>query len=170
MESLKIFEIKNPGSKKTTYKSSFSKPGSILKLVEYFKTTNTPDNSEIVCISVNVKKENEIERIMTCPLPNDNIVTAAIGSQPVYVKYEIAYDDQNLVSKAVHPPMLDKLFKFVEVLSVSEEDGILTFTREATVFNIGKQIPIIGSSYQIYDDFYNRSNMSYYWGISEECI
>lgn len=170
MESLKISESKKPGSRKITYKTSFSKPGSLVKLVEYFKTSNTPKITQIECISVNIKNECEIERVMTCPLPNDTIVTAAIGNQPVHVKYDIAYDEDTLISKATHPSMLDGFFKFVEVMTVTEEDGILTFSREATVFNVGKQIPLIGHTYQVYDDFYNKSNLSYYWGISEECV
>lgn len=52
---------------------------------------------------------------MTCPLPNDSIVNAAIGYTPVHVKYEIAYDEKILISKAVHPPMLDNFLNLLKL-------------------------------------------------------
>lgn len=164
----KIDEIKKPGSRKSKYLTKFEMKGSISKIVEYLKTNRSPENSGIRSISTSVISDSEIERIMTCPLPNDSVISAAIGSEPVYVKYEIAHGNGILVSKATHPEILDNFFKFTETLTITEENDKLLFERESVVFNVGKQLPFVGSSYQVYDDFFNRCNLNYYWGCCEE--
>lgn len=168
MERFIIDDIKKHGSRKSKYVTKFEMNGSINKIVEYLKTHNSPLIGNIRTISTKIISDSEIERIMTCPLPIDSIITAAIGNEPVYVKYEIAFCDGMLVSKAIHPAILNSYFKFSETLTITEEGDKLLFERESIVFNVGKQLPFIGSNYQVYDDFFNRSNLEYYWGCCEE--
>lgn len=169
MDKFTITEIQKPGSRKNIYRTVFEIDGSLDKIINYLKTNKSPNIIDgIRTISVNVVNDSEIERIMTCALPNDSVVSTAIGNEPVHVKYEIAHGEGMLVSKAVHPEILNKFFKFTEMLTITEDSGKLFFERESTVFNFGKQIPFVGSSYQTYDDFFNRCNLEYYYGIAIE--
>lgn len=155
--------------RKTAYITEFSKPGSLKKIIDFLKTNQSPTNpgtEGIVVISVKIE-DGLIKRTMTAPLPDNSTVKTFIGSSPIYVTYEIAYNENMLVSKAVNPESIGSFFKFTEILTIEEENGILKFSREASVFNAGKQIPLIGSSYQDYDDYFNNHNLAYYWGLSE---
>ena len=167
MDKLTIFDNKKPGSRSSKYVTKFEMDGSLSNIIEYLKTNKSPEIGNIRVISVSIKNDSEIERIMTCPLPSDSIIKTAIGDEPVYVKYDIAYNGSILVSRAIHPIILDSFFKFTETLTIIEENGRLFFERESIVFNVGKQLPLIGYTYQTYDDFFNRSNLCYYWNFSQ---
>lgn len=170
IEDLKI-EMSQHGQK-TIYKTKFESEGSLSKLIDFLKTDKSPfeeENNISRVVSVDIKGDDEILKVMTTTFPDDIFVRNLIGTDPIHVTYNIAYNDEMLVLKANHPPRLHKLFKFDEILTVTEENGILKFDREAKVFNAGKQIPVFGSSYQTYDDFYNFRNLSYYVALSKIC-
>lgn len=174
MESLII--NKSTKGKRTVYQTTFKKPGTIKKISEYLKTNKVPERSLKLGVSLvylKEKNEDEIERVMTSPFPESSALSSFIGEEPVLVKYDIAYDDSTLIIKSVNPERLKKFFKFTEVLTVTEEDGILTFDREAQIFNAGINgffSGLVGTltNPQQYNDFFNMSNLTFYLGMSEE--
>ena len=167
MENIKIKKISD--GRKCKYLSEFNKPGTIRNIVKYLKTNESPSklNNGISVISVSEINDNEIKRVMTSPLPNTSIVSNILGNLEIHVTYDIAYSDEILVSKASNPPIIDNYFKFKEQLIIEENNGILNFKREAIIFNTGKQIPLIGDSFQEYDDFFNTNTLLYYWYLGE---
>lgn len=166
MENLQI-KFENFG-RRTKYTTEFNSPGSIKKIVDYLKTKNNPKIDGISPIEViSVKsKESSIKRVMTCPLPDTDHVKSAIGDISIHVKYDIAYDEDTIVITAQNPISIAMFFKFKEQLVISNDNGILTFEREAEIFNAGKQIPLIGHTYQFYDDYFNRHTLAFYLGLS----
>lgn len=167
---------KSVKGKRTIYKTIFTKPGTIQKFSEYLKSNKLPKGSislGVSLASVKIKNEGELERVMTSPFPESSTLTSLIGSEPVFVTYDIAYDDSTLIIKSVNPERIRKFFKFTEILTVTEENGILTFEREAQIFNAGINGFFSGlagtfSNPQQYDDFFNLSNLTFYHGITEE--
>lgn len=150
----------------TIYKTEFTRMGSLSKLIENLKIKESPING-ISVVKISEISDSEIQRIMTSSLPNTTIVSNIIGNVDVNVTYNIAYNDKILVSKAVNPSIINSYFKFDEELTVEEEGEFLKFTRETIIFNAGKQIPLIGDSFQEYDDFFNNQNLSYYLHLAE---
>lgn len=159
-------------NRKTIYKNTFTSKGSIKIFVDYFLTHKVPEKSlkyGARCISFTNFGNGEIQRVMTSPLPNSALASTFIGEEPVHIKYDGVYDDNILVLKAVNSERINNFFKFTEILTIVEENGILTFEREATIFNATKYgITSVFVNYQEYEDFFNDCSLSVFYGISEE--
>lgn len=150
---------------KTVYNTVFTCEGDIQKIFEYLKTNQTPRNVPITTISVDVK-DNQIKRVMTCPLPDNFQVRLALGNQPVYVTYNIQCVDTIIAITAVNPDVIHKFFRFTEEMIVDQiRPGVIQFERKAKVYNTGKRY--ISSSYQEYDDYYNNQTLGFCLGLSE---
>lgn len=170
MENLKIkFSHHDHG---TIYQTTFESEGSLRKLIEFLKTDKSPsidgENTNKV-LSVRVINDDEIVKVVSSQIPTDSFTRLLIGNKPLHITYNIAYNDEILVLKTKNPSRLDNLFRFNEELTVTEENGILRFERKAHVYNLGKKLPIVGQSYQKYDDIYNRRNIEYYHALSQIC-
>jgi hypothetical protein len=163
MDSLKTTKL-NEG-RKNRYLTNFNSEGKLEKIVEYLKTKTT-NTSGIKVIDVKIESEGNIKRIMTCPLPNTTAVNTVIGNKQVNVIYDIAYNDSMIIIKSVNPDEISKFFKFTDILSIVEDSGKLLFSRDAVIYNAGMQIPVFGSSYQEYDDYFNHSNLCFYLELS----
>lgn len=161
LKSLKTLQYKE--GRKIRYHTDFKSTGQLSKIIDHLKTGTSPNVAGITVISVFSSPANgTIKRTMTCPLPQTATVQAIMGSEPVHVEYDIAYNDSMLVIKAVNPKDINKFFKFTEELTISQENDELLFSRDAHIFNAGKQIPLFGGSYQEYDDYFNHNTLSFY--------
>lgn len=166
---LKVTQYKE--GRKVKYHTEFTTPGSLSKIIDYLKTNNTSNVAGTKVISVlSNDVDKTIKRIMTCPLPETATVQSIIGDIPVNVEYDVAYNDSMLVIKAINPKIINKFFKFTEELTISQEDNNLLFVRDARIFNAGKQIPVFGSSYQEYDDYFNDNTLAFYLELAKVAI
>uniref|UniRef100_A0A6C0BDH1 Uncharacterized protein n=1 Tax=viral metagenome TaxID=1070528 RepID=A0A6C0BDH1_9ZZZZ len=168
MSSLEIKTSRE--GKKDVYKTTFRCKGSLKKVVEYLKGTEMPVISqypEVGVIDVDSSNDGVITKIIRSSLPDTEAVNLYLGCKFINIKYDIAYDENTLVSVCKNPDILNNLFKFTEFLTVEQHGDDLIFERVAKVRNIGKLIPILGSSYQIYDDHFNNQSIAFYLGISE---
>lgn len=178
MESVKIIKtnaINKEGkiSKKTCmYKFSFQCQGKVSQVVDYLLSDKVPKiaaDKGVVHINSVDKGNCEFVRVMHCPLPDSTLANIFIGIDPVHISYEGAYDQSTLVLKSVNHQRLNDYFKFTEIVTVSEEDNVLTFEREARVFNatkFGIKAALVNGD--IYEDFFNISNLALYYGIGQE--
>lgn len=178
MEAVKITKsnfIKDDGtiSKKTVlFKFSFQCRGTIKDLVDYLISDKVPKlayDRGVRFVSSRDKGDGEFVRVMYSPLPESTLSNLILGNDPVHISYEGAYDDSTLVLKSVNHPKLASYFKFTEILTVTEEDGILTFEREARVFNgtkFGIKATLVDGD--AYEAFFNISNLALYYGIGQD--
>lgn len=167
--------IKEDGkvSKKTfMFKFTFQAPGTIKQVVDYLISNRVPkiaSDKGVNYVSSRDKGEGEFERVMTSQLPNSTLANTFIGSDPVHVTYEGAYDSDSLVLQSKNNVRLDQYFKFTDILIITEENGVLTFDREARVFNATnygiKGMLVDGAQYE---DFFNQSSLAFYYGISQD--
>ena len=178
MDSVRIIKsnaVKDDGrvSKKTfMFKFSFQCQGTVKQVVDYLLSNKVPkialDRGVSYINSVD-KGNGEFVRVMHCPLPDSTLANLFIGSDPIHISYEGAYDDSTLILKSVNHHRLNDYFKFTEILTVSEEDGVLTFEREARVFNgtkFGIKAALVNGD--MYEEFFNNSNLALYYGIGQE--
>ena len=178
MDSIKIIKtnfVKEDGkiSDKTyMFKFSFKCQGKLKQVIDYFLSDRVPKIASdkgislIKCIN---KSDCEFTRIMHSPLPESKLASLFIGNDPIHISYQGAYDNSTLILKSVNNPRLNDYFKFTEILTVYEENGILTFEREAKVFNgtkYGFKASFIDGD--MYEEFFNNSSLSFYYGIGQE--
>lgn len=175
MDKLKVTCTNIKNSHKKLYETKFYKKGSLQKILDFLKSNDTIPGTSVTVISTQYREEDGIhciEKITTCPLPNNTIVNSFIGNTPVHVKYEIVYSSEKkmMVFTSRNPDILDSVFRFDEILTIYEDKDMLEFHREAKVLNKGTLIPLIGSSYEEYTTFFNFSVLQYYWEVSEKAM
>lgn len=170
LNSIRTFSYKE--GRKIKYSTNFETSGELSKIVDSLKNSNDINISGIKTLKISEDDDKKtIKRIMTCPLPETDIVKYLLSDISIEVIYDIAYNDNMLVIKAKNPHVVDKFFKFDEELIISQEDnGKIIFSRNVHIFNFGKQIPIIGEDYQEYDDYYNNKTLSFYLELAKRAL
>ena len=171
MDSLNTI-ITKEGSK-DVYSTSFTRKGSLQKIILYLKSHNVPELEDfpgVKSILVEDKETDGFIKVIQSPLPDSVAVNTYLGCRSINIEYDIAHDETMLVSVCKNPPILQGLFNFTENLTIEQVDDNLVFTREAKIVNKGKSFPLVGSGYQMYNDHFNTQSLLFYLAIADSIM
>lgn len=159
------------------FNSTFRAKCNYDELIEYLKTDKIPESNNYSLIkSVGVSEiktkngDNSFSKHIVSDLPNINpAYRYFINFDKLLVVHDISYGDDMLVCTSKNPSQLDDKFNYNEtIIIIKENDGKISFEREAIVSNIASKIPVIGNEFKIFTSYFNNQSHSFYIDIIKE--
>mgnify|MGYP007034223522 CR=1 FL=1 len=114
------------------------------KLSDYLRSENMPDIEgqdlpELISIE---EIDGKMIKIIKKALPISKMGKVFLGATHALLTYEIIYDENCIMTRTVHPPLLEKYFQYEEILTIKKLNNTeVEINRDVKTTNLVAFIP-----------------------------
>lgn len=143
-----------------------------LKIVEYMKSKRIPDIEGYEKCSIVSIHENDGKfiKIIRRRLPISTAGSIMLGSSYGNFKYEFISDENMIVSVAINPEIIEKYFRFKEIVTIRNiGNGLIEIERETETINLTTTMLIAKYFSGSVVNEYHESSLKYIIKMIEDC-